>query len=221
MVHPGSVPPRLSAIVGDVLQNARAALDCAVFAVATATAPRPLTESEKRDLGFPVVDRPSKFDAAVSAGRQLRYVPQSAVDIIRTRQPFCNAVMLDMREGSTEWNEVIKSDPLWVLTRLSNIDKHRSLHLGAWIPQDVHAATPDGVTVHWRWGRAPWGEGDEVGRWTIMEGDPSVKLEHGGKVDLALVEDLKRGWLDVPACDRLRSLVDWVGNWVLPPLGAI
>jgi len=63
----------------------------------------------------------------------------------------------------------IEHDELSTLQRLSNIDKHRRLHLAAWVPTDIMAGVDDGVEVRWKpnWLGRPPQDGDVVGWWLL------------------------------------------------------
>ena len=94
-------PDRISLIVGDVFYNLRAALDQLVWCLAKLSLPYP------KDTDFPILDHPdpNKFQ------RRTNGVPAAAVSIIESLQPYHRA-------------DAIKSNLLWRLNKMCNIDKH-------------------------------------------------------------------------------------------------
>ncbi len=100
-----------SAVIGDCIQNLRSALDHMVWQLAPKTA-RLTTPTA---LEFPIFGDSKKY--AEGATTRIGSLPGAARKIIDSVQPF--------HKGS----EYI-GDPLWQLHTLSNIDKHRRLHVG-------------------------------------------------------------------------------------------
>ncbi len=62
------LPENMTLIVGDVIQNARNALDHIVFALAHHQSPRPLSATEERKLQFPICGDPADFQQRVAQG---------------------------------------------------------------------------------------------------------------------------------------------------------
>jgi hypothetical protein len=104
-----------SLVIGEILHNARSALDSLVFEIATKYSPAPLTDSQERALQFPITDTAQDFKSALSRG-VLFSVPKPACDSIWNMQP-CNS-------GSS-------SPARWlrILRDLSNRDKHRQVNV--------------------------------------------------------------------------------------------
>lgn len=99
-------PRRLGLIVGDVVHNLRSALDQLAWQLARCT-----TETPFHRTAFPI------FKERTAATRKLfhqmlRDVPPKAREIIEEMQPY--------HRGDTA-----EIDPLWILDKLWNIDKHR------------------------------------------------------------------------------------------------
>jgi hypothetical protein len=107
-------PLRLSLIAGDAIQNMRSALDHLVVELATAEYGGPLPHEIESKLAFPITTCRDKFRAARKRSR-LTCVPARAQAVIQRLQPY--------RRGD------YRTDLLWVLQELSNIDKHRRLPL--------------------------------------------------------------------------------------------
>jgi hypothetical protein len=143
----GTPPPELSLIVGDCLHNLRCSLDNLVLELAIAfNNGRPVSSSIESDSGFPIFikENPSKFD------NMLRGINPRAKTVIEGLQPYTRG-------------ERAKTDPLWWLNKLENMDKHRLPHLVFFTPSSLGFIVPgDYVTDEievLRWGpvedRAP------------------------------------------------------------------
>jgi hypothetical protein len=101
-------PAEFALAVGDAAHNLRAVLDHIVFALAE----KPLTSEEERKLQFPLMSDPEDF--ASNGVKQLKGVPQRAVDLIETYQPY--------RAGQRPENILLAQ-----LQTVDNWDKHRAL----------------------------------------------------------------------------------------------
>lgn len=170
----GEIPPRLRAIVGDIIHNARSSLDTVAVAVCEFGNGGQLSESDEGSVQFPITDSPASFDTAVV--RRLPYAKDEHIEFIRTRQPWYlvhHASVLDDEQRK----ESITHDNLSTLQRFSNTDKHRRIHLTAWYPSDIYAGSNDTVTVGWRPNHPgrPWQHGDVIG-WWILDG-PDADVE--------------------------------------------
>jgi hypothetical protein len=97
-------PTRLGLLVGDVIQNLRAALDHLVWELSLLTTDEPWDKSQ-----FPIFD----VDKGKAVTSSIRDVPSDAQDVIKALQPYNRPDP--------------HADPLWPIYRLSNLDKHRSL----------------------------------------------------------------------------------------------
>lgn len=102
-------PPVLSAITGDFLHNCRSALDHLVFAAWVAHSGQP-NSRQLRSLGFPVAADLRDFNP----GEVIGGVSPRAFTVVEGMQPY-------RAENPTR-------EPLYLLHRLSNIDKHRKVH---------------------------------------------------------------------------------------------
>jgi hypothetical protein len=110
-------PTHLALIIGDVVHNARCALDHFAQVAAAQGAGRPLTDKESRRIQFPLEPTPGRFKRQVKDGRLL-HVDPSLVGWIEALQPYEQGLPL------RGWIH-----PLGILRHLSNIDKHRRLHV--------------------------------------------------------------------------------------------
>ena len=61
-------------------------------------------------------------------------------------------------------HEEVAYDYLTLLDRLSNIDKHRRVHLVASWPALVYWGSDEPSRLRWRWGQPPFNDGTILGR---------------------------------------------------------
>lgn len=160
------IPVHFSTTIGDALHNLRSALDCAAYEMARRHVGRELTEQEELACEFPIRDDPHKLDRFFSQRiRQALYGAQER-QAIRDVQPAWLHDEL-AHQGTTELRpreEEVTYDPLWLLSRLSNIDKHRRLHLTVWWPDIVYWGSDEPSHRRWRWGEPPYEDGSILGR---------------------------------------------------------
>jgi len=102
-------------ILGDVVHQLRTVLDHVVYALATRTTT--LTEKEIRHLNFPIHKDANDFraDDAVRSGFFERVLGTDELAEIERSQPY-------KRKAASP-----TSDELWLLKRLDDIDKHRTV----------------------------------------------------------------------------------------------
>jgi hypothetical protein len=135
------IPERISAIVGDVLQNLRSALDHLAYALFM-IGPGGRAGAHGNWVYFPICDDASKY--ATESPRKIKGLGQDAIDSINATKPY---------KGG--------NDTIWLLHKLNNIDKHRfvilvggafrSMDLGAIVSQYARKAFPqhaDMPTLH-------------------------------------------------------------------------
>lgn len=108
MVYPG---PDWSLMVGDSVQNMRAALDHCTWALSS----REVRNRRPNEIEFPIFDSRAKYSSGKA--KRLRGVPDEAVAIIDTLQP------------SAYGNQNPHFHPLWLLHDLARIDRHRQIHV--------------------------------------------------------------------------------------------
>jgi hypothetical protein len=104
---------RWGVLIGDCIQNLRAALDHAAFQLVS----EPTRSTEPDSITFPIFDNPKVFEAWKKKQAWINAIDPQAVSIIDSLQPG----------GTLSPHEHI----LWKLYRLSNIDKHRTVHVAA------------------------------------------------------------------------------------------
>lgn len=129
-------PIKISTIVGDILHNLRAALESVAFELARRSLNGVLTPDQEGLSTFPIKKTSTEFNKFFKGRREGLYSDQSR-EIFHAFQPFAKLeqahsldVALDKDPGSdSEWNLLYRLDKLW------NIDKHRRLIPGAWLPK--------------------------------------------------------------------------------------
>lgn len=102
-------PVRLGLIVGDFLNNLRAALDHVAWQLALLKTTSPSWNTQFPVFGKPPIDK-----------RQIRDIPVEAADVMERLQPYHRLYGLN-------------TDPLWILHEGCRFDKHRTITpLGHW-----------------------------------------------------------------------------------------
>lgn len=116
---------RWSLMTGDILFNLRCALDHLIyFLAARDSAIDPPKNARK--LMFPVSNTPDAFESAIGRG-QITGLNADDENIIREFQPFVT------HPGAPE------SSPLYLLSELNNIDKHRHIHVATFTASNITA----------------------------------------------------------------------------------
>jgi hypothetical protein len=135
------VPEELSLICGDLLHNARSALDLLITSVArdfALKAGRELSPADERALSFPVTRTESEFNQKMR--RIALSLPGITVQQIRVMQPWSvvegvlESKGLEITPDSID--TYIWMDDLLRLSALDNLDKHREV-----LALDFHGAT--------------------------------------------------------------------------------
>lgn len=109
----------LGFLVGDFVHDLRAALDNLMFAVSVAENGGPLPEDNR--VQFPVCKSSTAF---ASRREQHQFLGQAARDVVESFQPY------EIQDpNASVWQKRPRTiQPLWVLDRLWNLDKHRATH---------------------------------------------------------------------------------------------
>ncbi len=124
------VPPPDSwgPLIGDAVANMRAALDHAVWALVVGDRRDSLSEADARKVQFPIYDDLAAF----LKDRLVQVADQAVIDAVEQCQPYNN-----------EDDRMTEGHPLKTLRALSNIDKHRVLHVVSLTPAHLEiTATP-------------------------------------------------------------------------------
>jgi hypothetical protein len=120
-------PPRQWALAaGDAIQNIRAALDHAVWAIVVKQKGTKFAEANYMKIDFPIRDRPSRFPRTRLTEIGL---PNPAIKVIEDAQPYA-------RQPNAP-----RDDATWLIGALSNVDKHRLLHVIRMISEDAEVRT--------------------------------------------------------------------------------
>ena len=128
-IHITKTPDPLWGVrVGEIVHNLRSALDHLVWQLVILNRKTPTAKDKNQ---FPIFDTRGGFDN-LGAPKHLKNVARVAIDAILAEQPFPKT------DGGT--GEGTKS-PLWHLQELSNIDKHRTLHLTGTILKEFKMET--------------------------------------------------------------------------------
>ncbi len=190
--HPGGLiyvkgidaaPLQLSVMLGDALQNLRQSLDHIVWELSIGATDNSRTE-------FFISDNAKLFRTR-GMGRIAR-VTDDAKAFIDAVQPYYRG----------DFTDKAHAEPLWILDRLGNVDKHRAIHLLMVKPHgtSIRFITPERVEY---WDLTP----------------PNIKLEPGavvgavtqeqldaiskGEVNMNFTMELEIAFADGPAKDRL------------------
>lgn len=167
-------PPRLGAILGDYVNNVRAALDHLVWQLVVLNGGSPT-----RKHNFPICSSPAEFESRKEA---LKCVASEHHDFIEQLQPYHQPQGADQHV-------------LRVLQWLSNVDKHRVVHPVLTFTRD---ADPDQAGFRLVQGQgelqrpqvnigADWARGEAVVRVRLEPPDPNAQLEWYGQIGVAIV----------------------------------
>lgn len=128
------IPVDFSAIVGDVLNNLRAALENVAYEIARRGQDGSLRPDQESVPQFPICATPDEFADFFSSAKRKALYSEQAQAALRIVQPFANAEMA-LEAGDELWRsyeeEAIYSQ-LYRLHKLWNIDKHRRLTIMVW-----------------------------------------------------------------------------------------
>lgn len=114
----------LATRLGDCLQNYRSALDHLIWELSVLESGDP--PPQPRRISFPAYDEAARF-----AGQGLHAVATDVVDEVKKLQPY--------HDGAKA-----HENPHWLLCELSNVDKHRTIHVvGHYAPQIEVILNPD------------------------------------------------------------------------------
>ena len=135
-----SPPTRIAMILGDAIHNMRSALDHAVYELVISNPdPNKPTGVPNDKTMFPICDTRPGFLRQVNELGRIKGVPDDACKIIGSAQP------LNLRERGLDH----RANPLWILNKLENIDKHRRFTVvaGAVIGHVAKVTRADGLVL--------------------------------------------------------------------------
>jgi hypothetical protein len=202
------IPDQWALMVGDAIHDMRGALDHLMYQLAIVALGRTPTERENKSIQFPEIRRLKDFN-----GRGfLTHVRRADVNALKPFQPYKR-----LKKGQLH--------PLPKLIRLSNIDKHRKLHLMVVIPRQASftnrpdafrdcvpdPATPgpsgqSAATVYHRPPRRSPRPGDEALRVIVRATGPNPDVDFAAQIS----GDIGIGRLG-PVIPMLRGMADYVG----------
>jgi hypothetical protein len=215
------IPIGFSTTIGDALHNLRSALDCAAFEMACRHVRRNLTEPDERACAFPIYGTRDGLDRFFSDKSRAHLFGTSQQEAIRAVQPghLYDSVAEEARKRLDRDREVA-FDHLYLLNRLSNIDKHRRLHVTVWWPGLVYWGSDGSSKRKWIWGIPPFEDGSILGR-LLDDPDnpepPPPEIHHDIELRLLAPE----GAANTDARKLLHSIYNRVVQFALPrTLGA-
>ncbi len=116
----------LSLVIGDIVQNIRSSLDHIAYALAVDYT-KPLTEKDAAASQFPIFG--DENGKGVSGQGTMLFRNGALPRMIKCIDPNAQAFIGNLQPYRLGVN--FRDHPLWWLQKLSNIDKHRVLHIGA------------------------------------------------------------------------------------------
>jgi hypothetical protein len=153
---------RWALTLGDALHNLRGALDHVIYALAIAQTKKSPPEGETK-LAFPIANKPELFEKQRHRIASLNPQTQAAIERL---QPY-------HRLKPDKWFA-----PLWYLSELNNIDKHRLPHLTGMAvnPNDIAVGADEG-TFQAQWNMGHLEDGAPFLRLLLSKPDPSVYVD--------------------------------------------
>lgn len=152
-------PPR----IGECLYNFRSALDQLAFELAERHTGSPLPAEMADRSEFPIFGRRPP-------------TPKELADKIGGIHPDAQAIIEGL-QPHLRGDPAYQHDPLWMLDRLGNLDKHRALHLVP-LSQTGATTTVTGGAIEERFvAVGPIRHGTEVLRWIEIASSPGMKVE--------------------------------------------
>jgi hypothetical protein len=110
------VPEHWAVILGDIVHNARSALDHLAWQLVQLGGSEPTFRTM-----FPILDNP--FDWNTKGVDRLKGARPEHVELVESFQPYHRRDLYGWN-----WLQPAREDPLWILANLDNIDKHRVLN---------------------------------------------------------------------------------------------
>jgi hypothetical protein len=125
------IPVQFSTMLGDALHDLRSALDCAAGGMARRYLGKDLSEKQQHACEFPICSKPSELPGFFKREPRPSLFGPLQQQALREVQPAAphDDLATQGRTDLHERSEEVAYDHLAVLQRLSNIDKHRRLHV--------------------------------------------------------------------------------------------
>lgn len=196
------IPVHFSTTLGDALHDLRSALDCAAGGMAQRYLGIDLNERQEHACVFPIFSEPSELRGFFQREPRPSLFGPPQQQAIREVQPAAlrDDLAAQGRTDLHERSEEVAHDHLAVLQRLSNIDKHRRLHVVTFWPDLIYWASDGSSRRRWQWGTPPFEDGAILGHLfdDPEHPEPLPKLYH--EIELRLLGVLRPA-LDCPASD--------------------
>lgn len=216
-LHP--LPDRWSAIVGDVIHNARSALDSLMFRIVTQRAMSKGAVIKEYEINFPYATNPTQLRSQLNNEGKWHQgmATEELFAALDPHMPYFEDLDLPEADvlGATE------NSDMTILRTLSNIDKHRTTNVAICALDYAGFSLPKGVELRdVRWQPYPWAVGTEIYRTRItgvtIENQPELfyKFEVGLERDVrptdaqSVINRLRGLLSSVESC--LYSLRDFV-----------
>jgi hypothetical protein len=194
------IPPvRLSVLVGECVHNMRSAVDNLICGLARTLKPT----CKCRDLAFPLSRDLEDWNE--KSEKALKGIAPEAKEIIKNLQP---------------WSDTVIPNPLLILNKLSNIDKHRACNFT--LPHNSNAV----FLIHCRNGDVlevsadkPLYLGDVQTLTLPMDKklvEPSARVQASGTLILSFQEE--SDWDEVPVIQVLQMCFDHIETKMIPKL---
>jgi hypothetical protein len=203
------VPLDWSLMVGDIIHNARSALDNLAYALAIKNS-GPLSDDDARDVQFVLYEkRPDDFFSRSLF--RLGLLSDVARTEIEKLQPYHRP-------------DPAYRHPLAVLADLSNIDKHRHLILAVDTAQSASVSLEgSGIEPGTRIGgySGPLEDRTVIARWKLAGFPPNAKVNMSAEISILITFPQGRPAWGGSIVGFLDALLDHIRDVVFPPLEAI
>ncbi len=219
LTMPAPPPPRLGAIVGDMVKNIRSALDSRVYAI---LAPRCVGAGPVGDAGtawrpnarrifYPVTESSADFHALHKGSWHQGVADPKLMHDIEVTQSYWVPSQGTTPLTGKRLEESIEHDWITTLSRLSNQDKHHAVPVTVSYVDMIWIGTPDDTPVQFLSGdKPPFRDGDLIIRAKVA-GDPK-HVHPSGYIGVALEDDwgFLHGTSAVDRCAGLIQRAHWV-----------
>lgn len=196
-------PARWSLMCGDCLFNYRSALDHLAYELAERCTGSPLPDGTAQDSQFPIWGWSAP--SAKSVRKRIGGIHPDGQAIIEALQPHHRG------------NPGFKRDPLWILDRLNNLDKHRSLHLVLPAKAGIGINVIAGSITNTYFCSGPLRHGAEVLRFTALpDSEGNAQVAFHLPYFISFTEDSPA--FGEPVIRTLQSIRDRIANDVFSPL---
>lgn len=201
------LPPVLSPLIGDCVQNMRNALDHLAWQLVIASG----VAQPRRGTGFPISKDAAAFHDARNQIREMSPAIRAAIERV---QPY--------QRGD------IDRDPLWVLNELARVDRHRTLHVVtsthestrfSWGRRDEHgvfsvAPVPFVERMYDQITFGPFEDGAEIARFVLRPAQPEMDVECQFVIGIAFGDGSPAARF--PIVESLAQIHGWLTTTLMP-----